>query len=155
MKIPTRRLVPLLAVLGCVLTGSVLGAVALPRVIARFGERAKPEAPAPKAEPARRGLPLDERVDLMVNLKDEQGRRVLKAQMIFEARDAEAKAAIAERMTEIRHQLIALLSDKRLEEVEGKEQKDLLLRVIRMTVNECVGIPDAILHVYFTQFIIQ
>ncbi len=155
MAIPIRRLVPLLAVLGCVLAGSVLGAVALPAVIARFEGAA--EAPAEEAgpEPSERGIPLDEPVDLMVNLKDEQGRRVLKAAMVFEVRDAAAKQAVAERMTEIRHELIALLSDKQLKEVEGSEQKDLLLRVIRMTVNERVGIPDAVLHVYFSQFIIQ
>ncbi|MFW6162399.1 MAG: flagellar basal body-associated FliL family protein [Planctomycetota bacterium] len=155
MKGAIRRLIPLMAILGCVLAGSVLGAVALPRVIARFEEPGGSQAPAPQPEPAQRGVPLDEPVDLMVNLKDEQGRRVLKATMVFEVKDEKAKAAVGERMTEIRHRLIALLSDKRLDEVEGKEQKDLLLRLIRMTANECVGIPDAILHVYFTQFIIQ
>jgi len=155
MAIPMRRLMPLLIALGCVVAGSVLGAVALPTVIARFEEADKPQEPELKPRPAPRGVPLDEPIDLMVNLKDAQGRRVLKAEMVFEAKDEEAKKELTERMTEIRHLLISLLSDKQLEEVEGTKQKDMLLRTIRLTVNERIGIPDAVLHVYFTQFIIQ
>jgi len=155
MTIPMRRLMPLLIALGCVVAGSVLGAVALPAVIARFEEADKPQELEPKPDPAMRGIPLDEPISLMVNLKDAQSRRVLKADMVFEAKDEEAKKALTERTTEIRHQLISLLSDKQLEEVEGTEQKDMLLRTIRLTLNERLGMPDAILHVYFTQFIIQ
>lgn len=155
MAIPMRRLMPLLIALGCVVAGSVLGAVALPTIIARFEEADEPQEPKPKPRAATRGIPLDEPITLMVNLKDAQGRRVLKADMVFEAKDEEAKKALTERMTEIRHQLISLLSDKQLDEVEGTKQKDMLLRTIRLTVNERIGIPDAVLHVYFTQFIIQ
>jgi len=155
MGIPVRRLVPLLVVLGCVVAGSVLGAVVLPAVIARFEDADRAAAAPPKPEPGRRGIPLDEPIKLTVNLKDAQGRRVLQATMVFEARDEAAKKALTERKTEIQHHLISMLSDKRLEDVEGKQQKDLLLRTIRLTVNERVGIPDAVLHVYFIEFIIQ
>lgn len=154
MALPIRRLMPLLVVLACVLTGSVLGAVALPAVIARFGTADKPPEVKPPPTPAPRGLPLDE-LDLMVNLSDEHGRRVLKAKIVLEARDGAAKAAVEGRLVEVKHLLISLLSEKQIGDVEGKQEKEMLLRTIRLAVNERLALPDGVLNVYFTEFLIQ
>ena len=154
MAIPIRRLLPLLSVLACVVTGSVLGSVALPAVIARLGTEGTPAPDEPKPDQAERGEPL-EPLDLMVNLKDAHGRRVLKAQIVFEAKDRKTKVELEKRTVEIKHLLISLMSDRRLEDIEKKEQKEMLLRTIRLSVNEHVAVPDAVLHVYFTQFLVQ
>jgi flagellar basal body-associated protein FliL len=148
------RLGPLLVALGCVLTGSVLGAVALPTALSKLGGGAPaPRAPVRQPE-ARAGVPT-EPLGVMVNLADERGRRVLKADIVFEVKGKEAKAEIEKRKIEIQHLLISLLSEKRLEDVEGKKEKERLLREIRLTINEHLGVPDAILHVYFAQFLVQ
>ncbi|MFP4055839.1 MAG: flagellar basal body-associated protein FliL [Candidatus Brocadiia bacterium] len=147
------RLAPLLVLLGCALLGTVLGAVALPSVLARFESPARPGERAPRPEQPK-GTSL-EPLEVMVNLADERGRRMLKATIVFRAKDEEAKKEFAAHLTEIRHLLISLLSEKRLEDVEGKEHKDQLLRELRLSVNECLGLPDAVLHAYFTEFMIQ
>lgn len=149
-----RRLLPMFVVLGCALTGSVLGAVALPAMIARFETSEAPPEVKPSPKPVPRGLPLDE-LDLMVNLADEHGRRVLKAKLVFEAKDSAAKAALETHLVEVKHLLISLLSEKQLGEVEGKQEKETLLRTIRLAVNERLALPDAVLNVYFAEFLIQ
>jgi len=154
MAIPVRRLIPLLVALGCVLAGSVLGAVALPAVIARMEPEREAARPKPPPDLRERGVPL-EPIEVMVNLSDEHGRRVLKAAIVLEARNAASKAELETRSVEVKHQLISLLSEKRLQDVEGKGEKEMLLRTIRLSLNERLGLPDAVIRVFFTQFIIQ
>jgi len=148
---------PLLIAIGCVGAGTLLGAVALPGVLARFEPPAATagETPPPKPDEGPKGIRLEEPIKVMVNVADEHARRVLKADIIFEAKDAAAKQAITERTVETKHWLIALLSEKRLKELEGGDAKDTLRREIKLCINERLGIPDAILQVYFDQFIVQ
>ena len=49
MALPIRRLMPMLIVLASVLVGAVLGAVALPGVLAKFESPAEPAAARPRS----------------------------------------------------------------------------------------------------------
>jgi len=150
---------PLLIAHACVAAGSGIGAVALPGVVSRLEPAAAPAEAAAKPTPAQetppKGVPLEKPVSVMVNVADENARRVLKADIVLEAQNDKARAAIEERLAEVKNLLISVLSEKRLHDLEGKEAKDGLRREIKLFINERLGIPDAIVAVYFDQFIIQ
>jgi len=156
MALPIRRLLPLLIVLVCVTVGSVLGAVALPSVLARFESTPTPEPakPTTQAAPEDSGVAL-EPINLIVNLAGERGRRYLKVNAVLKAKDAAAKAQLEKRSVEVRDLLNSLMSEKRLEDIDGARQRDKLRRELKLSINERLGLPDAVLHVYFDQFIIE
>ena len=156
MALPIRRVLPMLIVAGCVAGGGVLGAVALPAVLAKFESPAGPPdaAPAPAAKPKDAGVSLDP-INLIVNLAGERGRRYLKVNTVLKAKDAKAKAEVEKRRVEVRDLLNSLMSEKRLEDIDGARKRDSLRREIRLSINERLGLPDAVLHVYFDQFIIE
>lgn len=154
MALPIRRLLPLLIVLVCVIVGSVLGAVALPRLLARVESAPEPASAKPTPGPEDAGVAL-EPIDLIVNLAGERGRRYLKVNTVLKARDEKAKKQLVERTVEVRDLLNSLMSDLRLEELDGAGKRDKLRRRIKLSINEGLGLPDAVLHVYFDQFIIE
>ena len=149
---------PMLIGLACIVVGAVAGAIALPTVVSAMGG-SQPQAEEAKEEPKEpakpRGVLLEKPVSVMVNLADENARRVLKADIVIEAKDKTTAATINGRLIEIKNSLIALLSEKRLADIEGAEAKEALRREIKIFLNEKLAIPDAVIEVYFDQFIVQ
>lgn len=148
---------PLVVGVACVLAGALAGATILPAVVSALGhpQEQTEQSPKPQPPPERKGVLLDKPITVMVNLADENARRVLKADIILEARDRSTLSRVAARLFEIKNSLIALLSEKRLSDIEGAEAKGALRREIKLFVNERLAIPDAVLNVYFDQFIVQ
>jgi flagellar basal body-associated protein FliL len=142
----------LLITIACVALGSVLGAVGVPKIVAALAPSESGEEA--EADDAPQGIPL-EPVEIMVNLRDERARRMLKATIVMNVKDDGVKDMYAKRQTEIRNDLISVLSEKKLEDIETKEQKNGLQREILDAVNGVLGVDDAILTVYFTEFVIQ
>ena len=153
-RVPLR---PLLVAVGCVLAGSLLGAVTVPTVVGAFEQpeagAQKVEEPAAPEEP--KGVSLEEPISVMVNVADENARRVLKADIVVKAKDSAARRIVEDRAIEIKNALISLLSGKRLADLEGREAKDALRREIKLFINERLAVPDAVVQIYFDEFIVQ
>jgi flagellar basal body-associated protein FliL len=151
-----RRFLPIAIPLACVLAGSVLGAVLLPGVVSKFEKPEAPPEPSPVAakQPANSGIPLAPIV-ITVNLAEERGRRYIKVGIVLEAKDSKAKTELENRGIETRDLLNSIMAEKRIQDIDTKEKKDLLRREIQLSINERLGLPDAVTRVYFDQFIIE
>jgi flagellar FliL protein len=140
--------------MACVLGGSVLGALAVPKLVAKFEKPEAPPAPPPEPKEEKGGVTLKPIV-VVVNLADERGRRYVKAGVVLEAKDEKAKEEIERRSFEVRDLLNSILSEKRIQDVDSKEKKDQLRREIQLAINESLKLPDGVHRVYFDQFIIE
>jgi len=149
-----RRFLPFALTMACVLGGSVLGALAVPKLVAKFEKPEAPPAPPPEPKEEKGGVTLKPIV-VVVNLADERGRRYVKAGVVLEAKDEKAKEEIERRSFEVRDLLNSILSEKRIQDVDSKEKKDQLRREIQLAINESLKLPDGVHRVYFDQFIIE
>ena len=127
----------------------VLGAAGLAAILHK---RDQPSAPA---DEQKKGIVLEERVSLMVNLAQDSRLRVLRADVALEARDEAARQELVRRMVEVKDVLGGLLSEKRLADLEGSENKGELRREMAAAINKKLALPGAVLRVYFDRFIIQ
>jgi len=127
----------------------LLGAGALAAILHK---RDQPPAPA---DAQTKGIVLEERVKLMVNLAQDSRLRVLRADVALEARDETARKELTARMVEVKDLLGALLSEKRLADLEGKGTKAELRGELAAAINRKLALPGAVLRVYFDCFIIQ
>jgi len=151
----SRRFLPFAVTLACVLGGSVLGALTVPKFVAKFE---KPEAaPAPPPEPKKEenGAFTLKPVVVVVNLADERGRRYVKAGVVLQAKDEKAMEEIERRSFEVRDVLNSILSEKRIQDIDSKEKKDQLRREIQVAINDSLKLPDGVHRVYFDTFIIE
>ena len=149
-----RRLLPLLLAAGCVLGGGILGTVALPAVVARLETPEALRKPEPDLKAAAKAVTM-EPITVIANLADESGRRYLRAGVVLEARDEQAKTRLEARAIEVKDLLNSLLSEKSLKDVEGKDKRDQLRREVRLSINERLRLPDAVVQVYFSDFVIE
>jgi flagellar basal body-associated protein FliL len=145
---------PVLITMACVLGGSLLGAVAVPKVVARFEKPEAPPPPPPEPKEENGGITLKP-VVVVVNLADERGRRYVKAGVVLQAKDEKAKDELEKRAFEVRDLLNSILAEKRIQDVDSKEKKDQLRREIQLAINEGLKLPDGVHRVYFDQFIIE
>jgi flagellar basal body-associated protein FliL len=127
----------------------VLGAGALAAIL----HRRDPTSSA--AEPEVRGVMLDERVCLMVNLARDKRLRVLRTDIALEAKDETARRELVARRVEVKDLLGSLLSGKRFVDMESPEAKRELRREMAAAINEELALPGAVIRVYFDRFIIQ
>lgn len=149
------RFLPVLLMMACVLGGSVLGALAVPKVVARFEKPEAPPPPPPEPKDEKNAAVTLKPVVIVVNLADERGRRYVKAGVVLQAKDEKAKEEIESRSFEVRDLLNSILSEKRIQDVDSKEKKDQLRREIQLAINESLKLPDGVHRVYFDQFIIE
>ena len=142
--------------LAAILFGTLLGTLALPAVIGGAGDAGPVAAapPEPAAPPEHSDIKVAP-IDVITNIAGQFGRRYLKVNVVLEVKDKGVKADAEKRADDLKDLLMCILSDKTLEELEGKDKKDALRGEIRRVVNDRLGSPDAVLHVYFDQFIIQ
>ncbi|MDR4509059.1 MAG: flagellar basal body-associated FliL family protein [Candidatus Brocadiaceae bacterium] len=92
---------------------------------------------------------------VIVNLSNSNARRYLKATINFEVKDLNSKSAVVKKGVQIKDRLISILSSRSLEDIEGVEGQQLLRNIIKDTVNVVLKMEDAVLQVYFTEFVVQ
>lgn len=91
----------------------------------------------------------------IVNLIDDgRGQRYLKLEAQFELEDDAVKAELESRLSQIRDELLILLSSKRQSDIETTDGKRILKDEIFTRVNK-VLVTGRIKRVYFTEFVIQ
>jgi len=148
---------PMIIGIACIVLGAIAGATLLPAIVSAMGhpEEQTQDQPTQAQQTRPRGVLIENPITVMVNLADENARRVLKADIVIEGKDRATTAKITQRQVEIKNSLIALLSEKRLADIEGAEAKEALRREIKLFLNERLQIPDAVLDIYFDQFIVQ
>jgi len=128
---------------------------------------ANAEGPEPKPEPAADD-PTAEAEDvsikaiypvenIIVNLSGDRARRFLKTTIHLELSSPKVKELLDLEYNRVRlHDcLISLLSSRTLEEIEHPDSKSRLRREIRDELNLLFTLDDGILHVYFTDFMVQ
>ncbi len=91
----------------------------------------------------------------VVNLIDDgRGPRYLKLEMKFELESEDVRTEIESRISQIRDELLILLSSKRQTDIETTDGKRILKDEIFTRVNK-VLVTGRIKRVYFTEFVIQ
>jgi len=150
-----------LVLIGSGLLGLVVGAFA-------FVQMAVPQTPPAKDGEAEATDPTEEWKQerhmlevLFVNLAGTNGKRYLRVGLGF-AFSAKKPGTQIERFVEegtlIRDKLITLLSGKKLEEIDGAENKRLLKREILEVLNETLfpeQIEGRVDEVYYNEFLVQ
>ena len=116
-------------------------------------------APAPAVAPA--GNPMAQApgvtVELdsfIVNLRDREGKRYLKAKITMEVPSEALKEELSARMPQVRDVILLLLSAKSFAEISRLEGKMQLKEEVMMRVNQVLS-SGRISHVYFTEFVVQ
>jgi len=109
----------------------------------------------PKKEASEGSAIFHSMESIIVNLAGVEGRRYLKATMVFKLKNQQALKSIEEHRVSVVDKLNMLLSSKKIEDIDGSEKKIEVKREIRDELNNLLGIKDAILEVLFTEFIIQ
>jgi len=124
-------------------------------------EHSEPSEAAHKVEPEKVKDPKalsGPKYDLdpfVVNLIDDgRGPRYLKVEMKFELEDEEVREEIDGRISQIRDELLILLSSKRQTDVETTDGKRILKDEVFTRVNK-VLVTGRIKRVYFTDFVVQ
>lgn len=130
-----------------------------------FPGEAKPAAAEKAEEPATiqddTGTKvLFEMPSLIVNVSGTDCRRYLKVNIPLALSNAKLKKQLEdpdtpEVMIRLKDSLIALLSSKKLEDLDGIGKKNALRREIKDTLNMRLGLKNGITEVYFTEFIVQ
>ncbi len=89
-----------------------------------------------------------------VNLKSDQGRRYLKANVALELSGEELSMELQNKIPVIRDRIIRILSSKTLEEVNTKKGKFKISEQITDTLNAML-VDGSVQGIYFTEFVIQ
>jgi flagellar FliL protein len=91
----------------------------------------------------------------IVNLIDDgRGPRYLKTEMKFELEAEEVRPEVEGRLSQIRDEILMLLTSKRITDVETSDGKRILKDEIFTRVNKIL-VTGRIKRVYFTEFVIQ
>lgn len=90
----------------------------------------------------------------VVNLADPLGKRFLKVAMDLEVKDKSVAQEAQKNMPKIKDSLLLLLSSKSYSELASMEKKIVLKQEIVERLNQILG-KSKVLHVYFTEFVIQ
>lgn len=111
--------------------------------------------PAKVTDPKTLMGPQYELAPFIVNLIDDgRGPRYLKVEMKFELEAEAVKAELDTRISQIRDELLTLLSSKRQTDVETSDGKRILKDEIFTRVNKIL-VTGRIKRVYFTEFNVQ
>jgi flagellar FliL protein len=111
--------------------------------------------PAKVSDPKALMGPQYELASFIVNLIDDgRGPRYLKVEIKFELEAEALKAELDSRISQIRDELLTLLSSKRQTDVETSDGKRILKDEIFTRVNK-VLVTGRIKRVYFTEFVVQ
>lgn len=92
--------------------------------------------------------------NIVVNLKEREKLFYLKVTIGLEVSDADVKGEITERQAQLRDDVIALLSGKKVSDLDTLEERNLLKTDITRRINESLITGD-IMQLYFSDFVIQ
>ncbi|ACL02714.1 flagellar basal body-associated FliL family protein [Desulfatibacillum aliphaticivorans] len=112
-------------------------------------------APAPAGNP-NAGAPgiMVEMDSFIVNLRDREGKRYLKAKINFEVPTEAVKAEFTTRKAQIRDVILILLSAKSFAEISRLEGKLQLKEELMARVNQVLS-SGRVSNVFFTEFVVQ
>ncbi len=162
-KLPLRKIATF-AVVACVAVGAAWAAAGMLSAPGNSGSGdnemidpgALPGESAPEPERAKTSkTTLYEMDSIIVNLRGTEGRRYLKATIVFALKENSLVKELNAQKLVLTDTLIMLLSSKKIEDIDGSEKKRQLKREIRDEVNNLLGMKDAVMQVLFTEFIIQ
>lgn len=93
----------------------------------------------------------------ITNISGTNGRRFLKAKVNLEVANTEVESKIRARMIQLRDRLLAILSSKAINELDGWEHQDIIRREVKDEFNVLLHTDGfaGIKKVYFTEFVIQ
>lgn len=106
-------------------------------------------------EPLQQGpviVPID---TIVVNLSGSNLRRYLKAKVILEVRDEEARGKLETRTIQVKDRLISILSSKTIDDIDSVEGREYIKREIKDSVDVILNMEKAVLQVYFEDFVVQ
>ncbi|SHJ21896.1 flagellar FliL protein [Desulfatibacillum alkenivorans DSM 16219] len=126
------------------------------------GDDAQPAAVAPAAPPPpaagnpNAGAPgiMVEMDSFIVNLRDREGKRYLKAKINFEVPSEAVKTEFTTRKAQIRDVILILLSAKSFAEISRLEGKLQLKEELMARVNQVLS-SGRVSNVFFTEFVVQ
>ncbi len=112
-------------------------------------------APVPAGNPMAQGPGITMELDsFIVNLRDRDGKRYLKAKITVEVSSEALKEEISTRKPQIRDVILLLLSAKSFAEISRLEGKMQLKEEVIMRINQVLS-SGRISQVYFTEFVVQ
>jgi len=148
-----------LAVVAAVSVGLALAFVSM---ISANAEGPKPKPKPADEDPAAEAEDVSTKVvypieNIIVNLSGDRARRFLKTTIHLELSSSKVKELLEVEYNRVRLQdrLISLLSSRTLEEIEHPDCKSRLRREIRDELNLLFKLSNGVLHVYFTDFMVQ
>jgi flagellar FliL protein len=96
-------------------------------------------------------VPLDA---FVVNLSDPGENRFLRLKMSLELTDGDFEKEITRRLPQVRNSILTTLPTKRSNEIQSVEGKIALRNEIMANLNKILE-EEAIVNIYFTEFVIQ
>ncbi|HUS57342.1 MAG TPA: flagellar basal body-associated FliL family protein [Planctomycetota bacterium] len=151
-KLPLRK-IGIFGAIVCVAAGAAWGVASI------LAPQPPGSKPAPEAEqsppPKTPQAILYNMESIIVNLRDNDGRRYLKATMTFGVKGDDVVKMMDQKRVIVTDKLIVLLSSKKIEEIDGFDKKNDLKREIRDEINNLLGVKNAVQQVYFSELMIQ
>ncbi|GJQ48624.1 flagellar protein FliL [Candidatus Kuenenia stuttgartiensis] len=92
---------------------------------------------------------------IVVNLSGSNLRRYLKAKVILEVRNEEARGKLETRTIQVKDRLISILSSKTIDDIDSVEGREYIKREIKDSVDVILNMEKAVLQVYFEDFVVQ
>ncbi len=92
---------------------------------------------------------------MVVNLADNRRSRYLKITLEFEIRGEDNLDEFKEKSAKAKHSIITLVSSKTYDDVFTVKGKYRLREELLARIRSLMEVPDSILNVYFTEFVIQ
>ena len=138
------KLIPILILVNVLVLATIAGFIA-------FGSESGEEQAAQANHPGPVGMivPLK---GFTVNLNDRKGTKYLKVGLNIELADENLQDVVVERDAIMRHNIIIYLSGLKSSEVQGAENKLMIVENLTKRLNEAIGVEDGIKQVYLTEF---
>lgn len=145
----------ILGVAGLIIIGGGVGVAAymgfLPIPLPFLAEEPKPEKASP---PAPFIGPILKIPPLVINLKDERGRHLVKARVVLEVSGAQWAEEVTARIPLLTDIIILTLSDKRLADLRPPGARENIKKDLVVLFNQSLK-GDKIRQIYFDEFIFQ
>jgi flagellar basal body-associated protein FliL len=143
------RLVLILVGINVLVALVAVAAVAMAVMGGGGGDAAEPPEPDP-----REVGPLVACDGLVINLDESDGTSYLRAAFQLELTGEEEVELVTARLVPIRNAVLLHLSSLRVEDTQGRDNRERLLVEVRTLANEVLG-DELVRNVYYTEFVVQ
>lgn len=151
-KEPAPKRSPLVLVLSLVSVVALAGSgAAVYLVVAR---PAAAEAPATSEEARPEIGPLVELTPMVVNLDEQDASRLLRVVFQLELENEADRAVLEQRLVPLRSDMLLHLSSLRVDDVQGRENRERLLEALRTRMVPILG-EGVVRRVYFGELVVQ